>query len=209
MHLRHAQESEATMSRPFEVSMFVLPHDKSAADSYGIDPWRGRAYRPEVWIEKDALVGVIEDTCTELDVPFFSCRGYTSQSEMWRASQRMRAHVKNKQKPIVIHFGDHDPSGIDMTRNITDRLAMFVGCEVPVIRAALNEDQIDKYNPPPNPAKMTDSRFRSYADLYGTKSWELDALTPQVINALVREHVGEYMNKRKWKARKGGHEQKL
>lgn len=54
----------------------------SAARSFEVDKWTGQEWRPEVWIEKDALLGVIEGVCVELDVPFFSCRGYTSQSEM-------------------------------------------------------------------------------------------------------------------------------
>lgn len=188
-----------------ERSHWEMPDEivKSAADDYGIDLWQDQTHRPEVWIEKDALVGVIEATCTELDVPFFSCRGYTSQSEMWRAGRRMLYHIaKSGQKPVVIHLGDHDPSGIDMTRDIEDRLRMFVGEPVKVVRAALNMDQIEQYEPPPNPAKTTDSRYQTYMNEYGTDSWELDALTPQVINALVREHVNAHMIKARWKRRK-------
>lgn len=74
----------------------TLSHWNSPADivdtcakQFNIDRWAGQKYRPEVWIEKDALVGVFERICRELDVPLFSCRGYTSQSEMWVAAQRM------------------------------------------------------------------------------------------------------------------------
>lgn len=157
--------------------------------SYQRDHWEGQPYRPEVWIEKDALIGVITPICKELDVPRFSCRGYTSQSEMWVGGRRMGkwAQQDNKQIPVVLHLGDHDPSGIDMTRDITDRLTMFSG-GVAVKRLALNMDQIDEYHPPPNPAKMTDSRFIGYTKLYGNESWELDALEPQVMADLI-EHA--------------------
>jgi len=181
---------------------------ESAAEDYSIDLWSDQAKRVEVWIEKDALVGVIEDTCTKLDAPFFSCRGYISQSEMWRAGMRMRHGVKKGQVPIVIHLGDHDPSGIDMTRDIQDRLTMFVGKPVKVIRAALNMNQIDQYQPPPNPAKTTDSRYAAYIELYGRESWELDALSPQVINAIVRKHVKQHMSKKKWEAREAVQEER-
>lgn len=89
---------------------------------YRIDKWRDQRHRIEVWIEKDALAGVFQRVCNELDVPFFSCRGYTSQSEMWSAAQRLQSYMDNGQEPVILHFGDHDPSGIDMSRDIFDRL---------------------------------------------------------------------------------------
>src|SRR6267142_4902679 len=66
----------------------------SCAAQFHVDLWRGQNYRPEVWIEKDALVGVIEGVCNELDVPYFSCRGYTSQSEMWGGAMRLKKHAR-------------------------------------------------------------------------------------------------------------------
>jgi hypothetical protein len=78
--------------------------------------WDDQPCRVEVWIEKDALVGVIEGVCTEYDVPHFSCRGYTSQSELWGAAQRLLEH--DTKECIILHLGDHDPSGVDMSRDI-------------------------------------------------------------------------------------------
>lgn len=159
-----------------------------AANQFLRDKWAGQPYRPEVWIEKDALIGVIEPICQELDVPYFSCRGYTSQSEMWAGGRRMERWLEHDYIPIVLHLGDHDPSGIDMTRDIIDRLEMFSG-GVEVKRLALNMDQVKQYGPPPNPAKMTDSRYIGYIDLYGEESWELDALEPQVMADLIRDTI--------------------
>ncbi len=172
-----------------------LPHWASpkevviaAMQSYRRDHWANQKYRPEVFIEKDALVGVISDICEELDVPYFSCRGYTSQSAMWAAGQRIIEHTENGQTPIILHLGDHDPSGIDMTRDNQDRLEMFTG-GVEVRRLALNMDQVDEYGPPPNPAKTTDSRFAAYIELYGGQSWELDALNPTVMADIIEDAV--------------------
>lgn len=162
---------------------------EAAMTGYQRDHWEGQPYRPEVWIEKDALIGVITPICKALDVPRFSCRGYTSSSEMWRGGQRMAKWVNDHdQTPFILHLGDHDPSGIDMTRDITDRLNLFSE-GVSVHRIALNMDQIDEYGPPPNPAKMTDSRFWGYTKLYGNESWELDALEPQVMADLIESAV--------------------
>lgn len=164
---------------------------RSAAQSYRIDKWAEQKYRPEVWIEKDALVGVIEQVCNHHDISFFSCRGYTSQSEMWAAAQRFQGYMRNGQRPYLIHLGDHDPSGKDMTRDIEDRLSLFLDTPepFPVRRIALNWDQIEEYAPPPNPAKITDSRAHGYIAEFGKESWELDALEPSVIVDLIEEEI--------------------
>ena len=169
----------------------------SAAYGYLTDRWAAQPHRVEVWIEKDALVGVIAGACNRLDVPYFSCRGYTSQSELWGAAQRLIRHAKNGQDPIVIHLGDHDPSGIDMTRDITDRLALF-GASATVRRIALNMDQVRAYNPPPNPAKLTDARASGYIARHGDQSWELDALDPATLDALVERTILDYRDQQTW-----------
>lgn len=173
---------------------------KSAADSYGIDLWKGQEHRVEVWVEKDALIGILERACDELDVSYFSCRGYTSQSELWGAAQRHRGYMKAGQRPVVLHLGDHDPSGIDMSRDIEDRLHLF-GARTIVRRIALTMDQVDQYSPPPNPAKQTDARFASYAAEHGDESWELDALAPKVIDDLIREQTAEFLDQEMWDER--------
>lgn len=162
---------------------------KACANQFNTDKWAEQKYKPEVWIEKDALVGVFERVCNELDVPLLSCRGYTSQSEMWGASQRLLRYRKQGQTPIIFHFGDHDPSGKDMSRDIVDRLQMFTNKILEFERLALNMDQVEQYEPPPNPAKITDSRANAYIAEFGGESWELDALEPSVLADLVREAI--------------------
>jgi len=179
---------------------FMGPEDAlhKLAGWYHIDMWKNQECRPEVWIEKDALVGVIEGVCQELDVPFFSCRGYTSQSEMWVAGRRARQCFANGQRPYIIHLGDHDPSGIDMSRDIEDRLTTFAEQPVEVTRIALNMEQVLQYNPPPNPAKVTDSRARDYIAKFGPASWELDALQPQDMIQLIRDVIGDVTDPVVW-----------
>jgi len=109
-------------------------------------------------------------------------------------------HKRNKgqefrQKTVIFHLGDHDPSGIDMSRDITERLSLFVGRPVEVRRIALNMPQVEEYGPPPNPAKTTDSRFESYLEKYGDESWELDALEPKVIVELIQKNLRGVMDK--------------
>ena len=167
---------------------------KSAAYSYYLDHWKDMENYVEVWVEKDALVGIVQDVCKKWDVPCFSCRGYTSQSEMWAASQRFIDKQDEGKDNFLIHLGDHDPSGIDMTRDINDRLQYF-GANVGVNRIALNRDQINTYKPPPNPAKITDSRAADYIKKHGKTSWELDALRPEVLTDLIEDEIMGYMDR--------------
>jgi len=171
----------------------------SAAAGYRLDRWATQPYRVEVWIEKEALAGVFQRVCESMDVPYLSCRGYTSQSEMWGAAMRLARYTKQtRQVPIILHFGDHDPSGIDMTRDIKDRLRIF-GLDMDLRRLALNMDQVEEHNPPPNPAKETDSRFAGYIRQYGDQSWELDALEPSILEGLVRAELDTLIEGKPWK----------
>lgn len=181
------------------------PADLIQEDSecFRLDRWANQPYYVEVWFEKDALMGVFEVACQPLHVPYFSCRGFTSDSEMWRAAQRMERIASDRgQEVVVLHFGDHDPSGVDMTRDIEARLQLFGGPNLEVRRLALNMDQVLKYKPPPNPAKETDSRFRSYARRFGRKSWELDALDPATLGKLVQREIAGLLHQPAWERSK-------
>lgn len=208
---------------------------EACAKQFQFDKWSDQDNYVEVWVEKDALVGVLEVACKPLDVPYFSCRGYTSQSEMWSAGQRLLKQYKAGKRVHIIHLGDHDPSGVDMSRDIEDRLRMFLNHHVLIDhlkanprdgdesqeqwmdrmeaddgirnmdtinlnRIALNMDQIRQYDPPPNPAKLTDSRSSRYVEDYGDESWELDALAPDVIGDLIENAVKALRDDDKWDA---------
>lgn len=179
---------------------------ETVSDSYYEALWEGQDYRPEVWVEKDALVDVVGQACRPTRTPYFSCRGYVSQSEMYDAAKRMRRRWLNGLQPVVIHLGDHDPSGVDMTRDIRDRLSLMSGFDVDVRRIALTMDQIEQYTPPPNPAKFTDARSSGYIAEYGYESWELDALEPRVLTALIRDTVDALIDPEPWAEAKS-HEQ--
>ena len=166
----------------------------SAATSYGIDLWEGQSKRVEVWVEKEALAGVVERPSSKIDVPWFCCRGYVSQSAMWRAAMRLCAWERRGAETVVIHLGDHDPSGVDMSRDIEDRLHLF-GANTTVERIALNMDQIEELNPPSDPAKLSDSRAADYIAQYGDESWELDALDPAYLDNLISQAVEVHVDR--------------
>jgi hypothetical protein len=99
---------------------------EQVARQYTRDLWAAQHQRIEVWIEKDAAIGVIEAICGAHQIPYFSCRGYTSISEIHVAAQRIRRYIEQGANVTILHIGDHDPSGLDMSRDIKDRLQTFI-----------------------------------------------------------------------------------
>lgn len=172
---------------------------KAAAYNYHLDYWQDQDNYVEVWVEKDALVGVVGRICDQLDLKYFSCRGYVSQSEMWVAAKRLEKRQREGKNIVLLHLGDHDPSGIDMSRDILDRLNVFETDDIEFKRLALNMEQVEEYNPPPNPTKLTDSRATKYLSDFGHECWELDALEPKVIDALIKDNVLKFRDEKNYK----------
>jgi hypothetical protein len=170
---------------------------ESAAHSFALDKWEGQSYRPEIWVEKEALAGVVQRAAGMNDVSFLSCRGYMSASEMYEAAQRIRRRRDiDEQETVIIYLGDHDPSGLDMSDgDIPKRFEIFLNKydqdPIEIKRVALNWDQIQAHQPPPNPAKETDSRFVSYQQRFGDESWELDALDPNTLLAIIQDAIDQ------------------
>lgn len=173
----------------------------AVASQYHEDLWQDQPHRVFVIVEKEALAGVLERTCREWDVPLLPARGYPSATTLreFAKGRIMRA----SQKIVVLHLGDHDPSGIDMSRDLQERLELFSRHTTPIDfrRLALNMDQVEEQFPPPNPAKITDSRYASYRALYGEESWELDALSPQYLHKLVSTEVEGLIDFARWNER--------
>lgn len=199
---------------------------QAAASGFHMDMWANQEHRVFVIVEKEALAGVLEVVCNEFDIPLLAARGYPSGTVLRefalrdllpamgynRNGERLEG-VKDgemKQRFIILHLGDHDPSGIDMSRDLSERLYTFVaGVYKPhsrlastlFTRIALNMDQIEEQSPPENPAKVTDSRFKGYEERFGDKSWELDALRPEYLANLIRRHTRRYIDAGLWEKR--------
>ena len=168
---------------------------------YGIsyDYWKRQNTYVEVWIEKEALANVIERVCSRWHVPYLACKGYLSASEAWRAGRRFEQAHDAGYECYLLHLGDHDPSGIDMTRDNRGRIELYsFQAPVEVRRLALNMDQVEEHNPPPNPTKLTDTRANDYVAQFGDTSWELDALEPAVIDRLIESEITRLVDGDVW-----------
>jgi len=174
---------------------------RAAAEQFRIDRWEGQPCYIEVMVEKDALSGILEPVCRDLHVRFTANKGYSSSSAMYEAGKRIHLAALNFDEVHLFYLGDHDPSGIDMTRDIVDRLSLFTGNRIgkgDVHRLALNWDQVEQWQPPANPAKETDSRYEMYVHEFGASSWELDAVEPRILGELVREGIEQLINDDVW-----------
>lgn len=178
---------------------------QSVAPQFSLDWWEGQDRRPIVFVEKEALEEIVGMACEKYDVPYFANKGYLSASAIWHVAHDLMLKADNDCSDFVVfHLGDHDPSGIDMSRDIEARLKLFatsyesgtVTPDIEVVRLALNMDQILQYQPPPNPAKETDSRFAEYQKIHGDESWELDALEPSVIDQLISDAIESVISDR-------------
>ena len=164
-------------------------------DSYREDHWKTQPFKVEVWIEKEALANVVERACQATGTPWLCCRGYMSVSEKFEAGHYRFGDGRN----VVLYLGDHDPSGIDMPRELQASLEMFSGTDGNVLKViALTREQVAEHDPPPNPAKETDRRHAAYVDLHGHDCWELDALEPSVLVGLIEWHIGDWIDDDLW-----------
>lgn len=166
---------------------------RGAAQSFHVDKRADQPIYVEAWIEKDALIGVVEQIANEYDIPCFSCRGYPSISALRDAAQRF-IQERYRERRIILYAGDHDPTGLDIPRSIADTMTAL-GADVEVIRIGLTKEQIAAAKAPPNYAKESDKRFKSYAKEHGKTCWELDALDPETLSQLYAKWFDKFTDK--------------
>jgi len=160
---------------------------------YRLDRQKGQENYIEVWTEKDAVSNVLKRVTRHFHIRLMVNRGYSSCSAMKEAYERLDLTLSEGQHPVIIYVGDHDPSGLDMVRDIKERLEEF-GAILRVKHVALTREQVEEIKPPPNPAKITDPRAKWYIAEHGPQSWELDALKPSSLESIVRKQVEYYVN---------------
>ena len=155
--------------------------------------------------EKQAMESVLKPIADKFHIFFGYNKGYSSASSMYDLAKRLKNKIDDGKTAIVLYLGDHDSSGLDMIRDIRERIEEFLTMgedytepNFKVEQLALNMDQIKAYNPPPNPAKMSDPRAKWYIAKYGRVSWELDALKPDVLIKIAEDGIMRYMDADKY-----------
>lgn len=192
---------EDRLRRPSSPSCWDSPKVAMQAivDQYRRPRMDGQLKYVEVWVEKDALSGVLKRVTHKYGIPILVNRGYSSASAMFDAYKRFEDHLEDNEhglkSVVILYLGDFDPSGMDMIRDISSRTIEFAekrfGDDFPfeIKPIALTREQIYQYNPPPNPAKRTDPRSANFIADHGTTSWEVDALPPNILNQVLDDAI--------------------
>ena len=188
---------EFTRVKSWESGTDIL---RACAQSFHTNRWYGQEARVFCIVEKEALASVVQRACTDFDVPMLAARGYPSSTVLREFGKWHVLHCATMGlKTVILHLGDHDPSGIDMSRDLEERLQLFSRYSpFEFKRIALNYDQVEELKPPPNPAKTSDSRFSSYKEKFGDQSWELDALSPSYLNELISTEIQAFIEPEAW-----------
>lgn len=180
----------------------------SALHSYRLPRWDNQHYYVEMLCEKQALESVLKPIADKWHIRFGYNKGYTSASSMYEMSKRVINEIWSGKEVVILYFGDHDPSGLDMIRDIRERMLEFLTeCEDPqpldkivahdmfsVEPLALTKEQIETFSPPPNPAKFSDPRSKEYVADHGKVSWELDAIDPYTLQEIAENGILKYLD---------------
>lgn len=175
----------------------VILEDKIAEGKYQVKAWIEGYYRnkwenqpcyPEVFIEKKALEGVFYKPCKRHQIALGACKGYPSLTFLKDAATRFIAAEERGKLPLIIYFGDYDPSGEDIPRALKENIIKLGCSSIEVLRVCLTEQQVINWKLPPAPTKITDSRSRNWD---GLGQVELDAVKPEKLIALLDETVNK------------------
>ena len=183
-------------------------------DQYRIDRQLGQDVYLEMWSEKDALSSILKRSTEKYHIQLVINKGYTSSSAIYAAYQRFIRRIYNSQKVTILYFGDHDPSGLDMVRDIQERVELMltkgehsdyfededISDYFEILPIGLTMEQIREFDLPPNPTKLTDSRSGKYIEKFGKTCWEVDALNPRTLTDIMEENIESLIDMEKYEA---------
>lgn len=159
--------------------------------NYRRSRWENQEHYPEVFIEKKALQGVFKPICQKYEVALNPCKGYPSLTFLYDAAKRFKNRSSEGKTPVILYFGDYDPSGEDIPRSIEKNL-WDLGVEDLVLkRFALLENQVVDWSLPPAPAKKGDPRSANWD---GLGQVELDAVEPKKLQRLCTDAIKEFFD---------------
>jgi len=174
----------------------------SLIDEFDLNRWSKQPLYVECWIEKDALARVVKPVCEKYRVPLIVVKGYSSYTKIYEAVKRF----PDDKDVIILYLGDHDSTGLHIEEYLKDSLkeeAMInkKSITIEVRRVALTFQQVNEYNLSPAPLKTRAQKAKEYSSKYGSGTWELDALNPQVLIDLLESAIKELIDWDKWNER--------
>jgi len=160
------------------------------AKTYRRALWDNQAAYVEIWLEKDALAGVVYGETDPWDVPLMVTRGYPSLSYLYEAAEA----IAECGKPAYLYYlGDWDPSGVDITRAVEQGIREFAPrADIHFERVAVTQEQIESIKPPARPTKKTHSRSKNFTG----ESVEVDGIPPAALRGLVRACIEKHIDRR-------------
>jgi hypothetical protein len=166
-------------------------------ENYRRDLWATQPYYCEVWIEKDAIAGILADLTRTFGVPLFVCRGFASLSSMYSASLTFKEAQERGKAVYIFHLGDYDPSGHAAADAIENTFEDDFEVGINFERIAILPEHIEEFDLPTRPTKESDSRARSWS---GSECVELDAMRPADLRALVKDAITSRIDAHEWEA---------
>lgn len=164
---------------------------KDVAEAYRRNLWDTQQAQVQVWVEKDALSGVLFEETRKWDVPLFVTRGFSSITQIYEAAYEINSVGK---PAFVYHFGDHDPAGYAVGKAIEEGIRGFTrkGIDVEFERVAVNRDQIEEFGLTTRPTKRTDSRSRDFKG----DSVEVDGIPSKALRGMLGSRIEQHIDQR-------------
>lgn len=170
---------------------------ENTATAYRRNLWSTQSCYLEVWVEKDAIAGIVAATANSFGVPVFVARGFASLSSLYDAASTFREATDAGKTAIIYHLGDYDPSGVAAGESIRRAFRDDFKVNIRFERIAVTSEQIQKFNLPTRPTKQTDTRAKKWT---GGDCVELDSMPPTSIRELVERSITQHINTREWNA---------
>jgi len=185
---------------PEQFTEYVIQRTKDLWEGYGRPAWRGQENYVEVWVEKDALATLVSNVANRFNVLTYPSRGYSSFTRVKEAIEDRFAEVIDTRNIFIVHLTDHDPSGLDMTKDLEKRISEYSedSDRIEVHRVALTHEQVKQFDLASNPTKSADPRATKYVAEYGDQCWELDALPPDELEKIVELNVKRWIDAKTW-----------
>lgn len=144
--------------------------------------WANSLYRVEVWCESESIAGVLFEVTSRWDVPLMPCRGFSSETFTYSAAE---AWAEDDRTPIVFYVGDHDPAGLQIERNLRNRLIEFSGPDFEFYRIGVTWEQVEEFDLPGTKPKKQ----------YGFPlAVEAEALPPDILRNMIDKEIQSYVD---------------